>query len=232
MRGPVNRGSGSWQLAVLAKAPLAGRVKTRLCPPLDPARAAELAAAALADTMTAGLASSAGRRLLVLDGDPAPWRGRGFVVVAQRGGGLGERLAHAFEDAAAGSELPTLLVGMDTPQLEPEDLDAVAQPLLVGKSDVVLGPALDGGFWTIGVRHPVPGLFDGVPMSTPGTGAAQLRRAAELGLTVALGPARRDVDEWADAVAVAEEAPATRFASAVRSELDRLVSGIRSPNRA
>jgi hypothetical protein len=191
-----------------------------------------LAAAALTDTMTAALGCSADRLLLVLDGDPTPWRHRAFEFVPQRGVGLGERLAHAFDDVATGAGGPTLLVGMDTPQLEPPMLEEAVRPLLQGEVDGLLGPAVDGGFWTIGIDGPVPGLFDGVPMSTRITGTAQLRRMTELGLRVALAPTRRDVDEWADAVAVAHEAPRTRFAAAVRRELDRLLAGAGTPSRA
>lgn len=192
-------------LAVIAKAPVPGRVKTRLCPPYTPAQAAELAGAALLDTLAAVRAVPAVRRLVVLDGTlPFP----GLEVVAQRGRGLDERLAHAFTDVGA----PTFLVGMDTPQVTPALLRAGLDAL--SWADAVLAPALDGGYWGIGLRAPDPRVFLGVPMSADHTLAAQRTRLADLGLRVAELPALRDVDTWADAERVAAAAPATRFARA------------------
>jgi glycosyltransferase A (GT-A) superfamily protein (DUF2064 family) len=102
-------------LAVIAKAPVAGRVKTRLCPPCTPVEAAALAEAAIADTLAAVRATHAARRVLILDGEPGAWVGDGIDVIPQRGAGLDERLAGAFEDIGE----PTFLVGMDTPQVTP-----------------------------------------------------------------------------------------------------------------
>ena len=94
-------------LLVIAKAPVAGRVKTRLTPPCSPADAAGLAAAALADTLAAVARSRrAARRVLVLDGEPGPWIPRGFDVLPQRGDGLAARLAAAFCDVGG----PALLI--------------------------------------------------------------------------------------------------------------------------
>ena len=101
---------------VIAKAPVPGRVKTRLTPPLSPTQAAALARAALEDTLAAVAAARlAGRRVVALDGDPDGWLPDGFELVAQRGGGLAQRLARAFEDVGG----PALLIGMDTPQITP-----------------------------------------------------------------------------------------------------------------
>ena len=105
---------------VLAKAPVPGRAKTRLCPPCDPEQAAGLARAALVDTLRAVTATSCERRVLVLDGAPGPWVPDGFEVLPQRGSGLDERLAHAFTDIGTGG----VLIGMDTPQLTPAGLTA------------------------------------------------------------------------------------------------------------
>jgi rSAM/selenodomain-associated transferase 1 len=198
-------------LVVLAKAPRAGRSKTRLCPPCTPAEAAALARAALADTLEAVLATPASRRVLVLDGPAGDWLPAGFDVLPQRGGGLDERLAHAFADVGE----PALLVGMDTPQLAPADLERGLACLAAPGTDAVLGPAPDGGYWAIGLRSADPRAFLGVPMSTAQTGEAQLARLRGLGLRVALLPALRDVDRIADARAVAALAPTGRFARAL-----------------
>lgn len=199
-------------LLVIAKAPVAGRVKTRLCPPCTPEQAAALAQAALTDTLEAVAATPAARRICVLDGAPGPWLPAGFEVVAQRGDGLAARLASAFDDVA----LPALLVGMDTPQVTPGLLAAGLR--MLAAADAVIGLAPDGGYWAIGLRRPDPSLFDGVPMSTAATGAAQLTRLEEAGLQVAHLPPLRDVDTIDDARAVAAAAPGSRFAAQLGGE--------------
>jgi uncharacterized protein len=199
-------------LVVIAKAPAPGRSKTRLCPPCTPEQAAMLAAAALSDTLAAVMATPASRRILALDGEPDGWLPPGFELHAQRGAGLGERLGHAL--AAAGG--PALVVGMDTPQLSPALLRLAARRLAQPGVDAVLGPAFDGGYWTIGLRRPDTAAFEGVPMSSAETCAAQGARLAELGLRTAELPALRDVDTIADAAAVARDHPATGFATAYR----------------
>ena len=201
------------QLLVLAKAPVPGRVKTRLCPPFHPLEAARLAAAALADTLAAVADAPAARRVLALEGTlgQSP---RGFTVVPQAPGGLATRIAVAMRDTALRGTA-TVLVGMDTPQLTSRLLkDTVLRLHEVGV-DAVLGPCVDGGWWCLGLREPrYADLLAGVPMSTPRT--RELTRAAleEHGLHVVGAPVLRDVDTAADAAAVADEAPATRFARA------------------
>jgi rSAM/selenodomain-associated transferase 1 len=195
-------------LVLLAKEPVPGRVKTRLHSAFTPVEAAALATAAIEDTVAAMAAAGAEHRLVALDGRPGPWLPDGFDVVGQPDGGLGARLAAAL-DAGLDRGGPALLVGMDTPQLS---LDVSFED-----ADAVLGPTHDGGFWTIGLREPCPGLFDGVPMSTDHTGADQLARLRELGLTVRILETLRDVDEPADARAVALAHPGTRFAATWRS---------------
>jgi uncharacterized protein len=205
---------------VLAKAPVPGRVKTRLCPPFDPEQAAELAEAALVDTLRAVAATRCERRVLVLDGAPGPWLPVGFEVIPQRGNGLDERLAHAFTDTGTGG----VLIGMDTPQLSPARLTATLRALDAPGVDAVLGPAVDGGWWALGLRTPDPAVFRGVPMSTPHTGDAQRARLHELRLRTAALPTLRDVDDLDDALAVARTAPDSRFAATLRSMLPRLGS--------
>jgi uncharacterized protein len=194
-------------LLVIAKAPVPGRVKTRLTPPFTPAEAAALATAALADTLAAATACSATRRVLVLDGAPGPWIPAGFDVIRQRGDGLAERLAAAFVDASA----PAFLVGMDTPQVTPALLDAGLGAL--DHADAVLGAAFDGGYWGIGLRRADPEVFRDVPMSARTTAAVQHARLAELNLRTTILPPLRDVDTAADARAVAALAPGSRFAA-------------------
>ncbi|HEV2776958.1 MAG TPA: TIGR04282 family arsenosugar biosynthesis glycosyltransferase [Solirubrobacteraceae bacterium] len=197
-------------LVVVAKAPVAGQCKTRLCPPLQPAQAATLAEAALADTLQAvAWTPGASRRVLVLEGEPGPWLPDGFEVVAQRGDGLRERLAHAVADVAE----PLLMVGMDTPQVTRAQLAGALGRLDDPAVDAVLGPTADGGYWAIGLCTADPSVFDGVAMSTSETGAAQRARLGSLGLRTTELETLRDVDTFEDAIAVATLAPWTRFAA-------------------
>ncbi|MGF0169459.1 TIGR04282 family arsenosugar biosynthesis glycosyltransferase [Streptomyces sp. Marseille-Q5077] len=191
-------------LLVIAKEPRPGRVKTRLTPPFTPEEAAVLAEAALVDTLDAVARTPARRRVLVLDGTPGPWVPPGFDVVRQCAGGLDERLAEAF----AGCDGPALLIGMDTPQVTPELLTVDWSGC-----DAYFGPAVDGGFWALGMAEPDPARLRGVPMSTPQTGEVQ--RARLSGLRVRDLPCLHDVDTASDADLVAKAAPGGRFAAAL-----------------
>ncbi|MEX0833125.1 MAG: TIGR04282 family arsenosugar biosynthesis glycosyltransferase [Actinomycetota bacterium] len=200
------------RLVVLAKEPLPGRAKTRLCPPLSPGEASSLAEAALSDTLEAVVRTPAAQKLLVLEGEPGDWLPVGVSLMRQRGRGLDERLANAFDDAGG----PSLLIGMDTPQLTPGILlDAMALLSSPG-TDAVLGAAHDGGWWAIGLRRPDPRVFLGVPTSNPSTCATQRRRLDALGLRWLPLAELRDVDRFDDALAVAEAVPRSRFANALR----------------
>jgi glycosyltransferase A (GT-A) superfamily protein (DUF2064 family) len=194
---------------VFAKAPVPGRVKTRLCPPCTPEQAAEVAEAALADTLDAGRASGADRVVLALAGPPGDWLPPGVVVVDQGHGPFNARLATAWR-AARG---PAIQVGMDTPQVRPEELTAALTQL--DAHDSVLGLAPDGGWWAIGMRSPRTDVFEGIPASAGDTGLHQLARLRDVGLDPALLEECCDVDTWGDAIAVARLAPSTRFAAAV-----------------
>lgn len=202
---------------VIAKAPVAGRSKTRLTPPCTPEQAAGLAEAALRDTLEAVAAAPAARRVIVLEGTPGDWLPDGFEVLPQRGAELDERLAAAFQDVAADATGGAVLVGMDTPQVTPDDLADAWDALRAPATDAVLGHAPDGGYWSIGLRVQDPALFVGLPMSTERTGRDQEARLREHGRSVALLPELRDVDLIGDALAVAALAPDTRFARALQA---------------
>jgi hypothetical protein len=209
------------QLLLLAKAPVAGRVKTRLCPPWTPAQAAALAAAAIEDTAEVLTGTPAVRRTLVVDGDlDAP---PGWGRVPQRGAGLGERLAAAYADTARPG-VATLLVGMDTPQLSVGHLVTAAARLAT--EDAVLGPAEDGGWWLLGLRAPAAAsVLADVPMSTPQTYALTGAALRSLGLTVAVAATLRDVDTAPDAFAAAEARPDSRFARQLSTMDPRVAAG-------
>jgi rSAM/selenodomain-associated transferase 1 len=195
-------------LLVIAKPPLPGRAKTRLTPPCTSAQAAALAEAALLDTLDVVARTPTHRRVMVFDGDAERWRPPGFELIPQRGDGLVERLAAAFEDVGE----PAVLVGMDTPQLTPRLLRDAISALSRPGVDGIIGPARDGGYWSIGLKRARQDVFDGVPMSVEHTYAAQRARADALGLHVDEQPPLRDVDTIEDARAVARDAPGSRFA--------------------
>ncbi len=222
MRGCTDPALG---LLVLAKTPEPGRVKTRLCPPLTSAEAADLAAAALLDTLDAARAVPGGRVLVALAGR---WSAAvreaelaaalsGITTCVQRGPDLGHRIAAAHHDAACLLPgRPVLQIGMDTPQVEPALLAEAAGPLHRGAVDAVLGPATDGGWWALGLRDPrAAAAVADVPTSRDDTGERTLRALRTAGLRVSLLPELTDVDTASDATAVARVAPWTRFAAAV-----------------
>ena len=192
---------------VIAKEPVPGRVKTRLTPDVTAADAAELAAAALRDTLDAVAATPACDRVLAFDGCAHDWLRPRWRHWAQADGGLDVRLSAAFSSAG---RRPAVLVGMDTPQVTPALLGRFDPATF----DACLGPTIDGGYWCLGLRDPslAPGLITGVPMSTTWTYAAQLYRLRSHGLRVQVLEELIDVDTAADARHVARLAPATEFA--------------------
>jgi uncharacterized protein len=223
---------------VLAKAPVPGQVKTRLCPPCTPAQAAGIAAACLADTLAAVRGCGTNRRVLALAGCPGPhagWPGPhagrpgpgGLAVIPQRGAGLAERIAAAFTDAdALGPSTGGIVqIGMDTPQVTPDLLDHCLATLSASTVDAVLGPAVDGGWWALGLRDPAAAaLVAAAPMSTPDTGRLTEQALREAGLRVALLPVLRDVDHWVDALAVAAATPGGRLAATVAAATARFAA--------
>jgi uncharacterized protein len=199
-------------LVVIAKECIPGKVKTRLHPPLTLDQAAALAAASLADTFDAVSALPASRRVLAFDGNLLPPGSEHYDVVAQSTGDLDMRLAAIFDQCSG----PTVLIGMDTPQLTANMLAPAFDEWPAG-TDAWFGAANDGGFWVLGMAEPDGSLIQGVPMSRDDTGALQLRRLAEAGLSVRHLRTLVDVDTITDARTVAAAAPSTRFARALAS---------------
>lgn len=205
-------------MLVVAKAPVPGQVKTRLARHVGPRVAAELAAAALLDTLRACVGAVGadschvaltGSLRAAARGDDVRRALRGWTVHDQRGPDLATRLANAH--LAMPDDRPVVQVGMDTPQLRPEDLTGVGS--LTAGHDAVLGRADDGGWWVLALRDPGrAGGLAGVPMSTSTT-YADTRAALERdGLDVGDAAGLRDVDTVEDATAVATVAPHTEFA--------------------
>jgi glycosyltransferase A (GT-A) superfamily protein (DUF2064 family) len=237
-------GQAAATLIVMAKAPVPGRAKTRLCPPATPGQAADLAAAALLDTLDAAARLSAGGPahrdvgvVVALAGSllraarATELRAalRGLPVLRQRGTGLGARIAAAHADVANLSPgRPTLQIGMDTPQVVPALLADATARLLGRGVDAVLGPAADGGWWALGLRDPRrAAAIAEVPTSQGDTGERTLAALRRVGLRVAVLPELTDVDTAEDAATVAGQAAGTRFAAAVAA-LPALGSGARA----
>ncbi|WP_409184894.1 DUF2064 domain-containing protein [Amycolatopsis sp. VS8301801F10] len=212
-------------LLVVAKAPVPGFAKTRLCPPSTPEQAAEIAASALLDTLDAAFATDGALTVVAMTGDLSEAaRGaeigralRKATVIAQRGWDFGTRLANAHADTAAvHAGLPVLQIGMDTPQVSPALLASAIEPVIAGNSNAVLGGAEDGGWWGLGLADPRQAqVLTGVPMSRPDTGFRTRVALAGAGLRIGELPMLSDVDTMEDALRVAALRPDSRFAAAV-----------------
>ena len=191
---------------VVAKAPVPGLAKTRLAAGVGDGTAADIAAAALLDTLDAVADSPVAARVVALTGnlDDASCAGEirsrlaDFIVIAQRGEGFADRLANAHLDAAAATGgLPVLQIGMDTPQVTPELIGRCAQSL--ADNDAVLGMARDGGWWVLGVTDAATAdCLRAVPMSAPDTGAVTLAALRDTQVHVELLCELADVDTLDD----------------------------------
>ena len=223
----------SVRLIVIAKSPPAGALEdaaaARPATPEQAARAGRGRAARHARARSPRPPARA--RAGALDGPPGDWLPDGFGSSTRARRTLERRLAHVFSRSAG----PTLLIGMDTPQVDAAGCSKERSPPCSSPgTDAVLGHAEDGGYWAIGLRRPDPRAFAGVPMSVAETGARQEEALRRLGLRVAPLPTLRDVDLIGDARAVAATAPAGGFARDPRRGGGRAVrelSASRRPRR-
>lgn len=198
-------------IAVMAKAPIAGRSKTRLVPPLSPEQAAALSGAFLAD-MTANITRAA--REAPIDGwiayapsgaEPRllPWAAPGtrFVLADGTGDmpplvqGLGRCLVHAARSLFALGYTAVCLVNSDSPTLPTAILIRAASQLLREPTQVVLGPAEDGGYYLIGMGTPHDRLFADITWSSASVAHETRARAKEIGLTLTEFAPWYDVDD-------------------------------------
>ncbi len=211
-------------LAVFAKQPVPGQVKTRLCPPLTETEAARLSQVALAETVQ-GLWETAPRMVLFYAGDYA-WFKRAFPevqLVAQAAGGLGERLHQAVEQLFEAGGGPVLLIGADSPDLPETTITAALEAL--EQVDVVSVPCLDGGYALLGLNQPCPDLFREIPWSTAGVLAATRQRAADAGLTYRELAKWDDLDDLAALKRLLARSPETATARYVRGQLADYLKG-------
>jgi glycosyltransferase A (GT-A) superfamily protein (DUF2064 family) len=205
---------------VVAKAPVPGLAKTRLAVDVGDRLAADIAAAALLDTLEAVTAAPIQARVVALTGDldaascgdELRARLADFTVFPQRGADFAARLANAHADAAAATGLPVLQIGMDTPQVTDELLGECARELLA--ADAVLGLARDGGWWVLGVSEArTADCLRTIPMSRSDTGALTFTALSDTGIRVSLVQTLADVDTIDDVEVVRRAcAPGGRFA--------------------
>ena len=224
---PDRGARGLCALAVMTKAPQAGRVKTRLVPPLTPEEAAELNKCFLRDTAAA--ISSVCSRRPVGDASKMQLEHAGashseaataacgiavytpvgaasaytdilpadFSLLPQRGDGFGERLYFAVEDLFKCGFGSVCLIDSDSPTVPRENFAEAVELLNTTEDRVVLGPSDDGGYYLIGVKKPHQHLFEQIDWSTERVLNQTIQRAIEIGLEVKLLPTGYDVDDAA-----------------------------------
>ncbi|MFQ5881480.1 MAG: TIGR04282 family arsenosugar biosynthesis glycosyltransferase [Candidatus Methylomirabilales bacterium] len=185
-------------VAIMAKAPRAGEVKSRLCPPLSTEEAAELYRCFLLDKIE--------QVRMLKEASPAiaytPAEGRiffeewapGFVLVLQRGTDLGTRLANSFDQLFAKGYGGALVIDTDTPTLPAGFLQQALDLIATQQIDVVLGPSEDGGYYLIGLRTLHRELFEEMAWSTAQVLPETIRRAEAKGLKIACLPPWFDID--------------------------------------
>jgi rSAM/selenodomain-associated transferase 1 len=193
-------------LGIFAKAPVAGRVKTRLARDIGPAAAAalyrRLGRQVVASTVGPGYRTTvwftppSGS-----DGVRAWLDGLGAAAFyPQAGGNLGTRLVHAFGRSFADGNDAVVIIGTDAPGVNRRTITAAFRALRA--HDLVLGPSLDGGYYLIGLSAPYPALFRSIPWSTKQVLRATQAQAQALGLNYRLLAPLRDLDRLADARAL------------------------------
>ena len=197
-------------IAIFAKPPVPGRVKTRLLEVLSPRQAAELHRACLEDTIALVDSVAGCRRFLHVAGSESETRqlsrelqlGADWTVGIQRGRDLGARLKHTFEDLFRRGMRRVVVVGTDTPWMGRERIREALR--LANAADVVLGPAADGGYYLIAARRLVPAIFRGIPWGRPQVMAATIQALRNSGASFRLLPRDFDLDRPGDLRRAAE----------------------------
>lgn len=189
-------------IVVMVKAPRPSQVKTRLTPALTPEDAAGLAGAFVQDTAQHARAACPDVLIAYAPADGsltlAPLLSFPVHWIAQQGADLGERLEGAMAAAEALGFGPIIVIGTDSPTLPTSHLEAALSALKTEQADLTLGPTEDGGYYLVGARRRVKGLFENVAWSTPSACADTLANGRRLGLRPALLPAWYDIDTIED----------------------------------
>ncbi len=194
-------------ILLFAKAPLPGRVKTRLQPVLSSEQCSELYSSFVGDV----LESLKGFTLLAeielhLDQQTSAWPEFTFPRKLQTGDNLGNKMWNAAHNAFEQGHTQVIILGSDSPTLPPNYLKA----LLASDADISFGPSTDGGYYAVQFRKLPQHLFDGVEWSTGQTLNQSIKAAESLGLSVELGPTWYDIDSPADLVRLVTEDPPRR----------------------
>ncbi len=224
-------------LVIFGKAPIPGQVKTRLCPPLTADEAATLQGSLVLDVVErARAAAKSAQYDMVFACSPSHEHvffkvledRQGLRLLDQVGDDLGARMHRTFQELFDRGYKQVVVVGTDVPTLPGSTFAAAFRALK--DHDLVLGPALDGGYYLIGLKRPAPDLFAGIPWSADQVVALTRKKAEGLGLKTALLPSYRDLDRLEDLQALigeAKSAPKTfspRTAGVLQTLADRLSS--------
>ncbi|MDQ3809226.1 MAG: TIGR04282 family arsenosugar biosynthesis glycosyltransferase [Chloroflexota bacterium] len=220
-------------LVVVGKAPVAGKAKTRLVPPLSPEQAAEVARAFLLDTVDLGGGLGWEQLTLVHPNETGQREALARLLpgevrmLPQTGAGLGDALAGALAAHFAEGFDRVVLLDTDSPTLPRAILEAASERLQ--QCDVSLGPCADGGYYLIGLRAPRPRLFEDIAWSTQGVLRQTLERARESRLSVATLPEWYDVDSFDDLLQLERDllARPAYVAPNTRRVLERLSAAVK-----
>jgi len=219
----------STALIIFAKAPIAGYVKTRLCPPLTPDEAASLHGSLVLDVLER--CQSLRGIDCILAG--APTREHPFFaamktrfkipVWEQAGDDLGARMAQTFQSALGSSYRSAIIIGTDIPGITAPLITIACKSLQ--DHDMVLGPTVDGGYYLIGLRAPAPELFENIPWSTDTVFSLTEEKAKAIGLSLKILPRLRDLDTEEDLQVFIEESKDRKsqvFSSRTKNVLQEL----------
>lgn len=219
-------------LIVFCREPLAGHTKTRLIPRLGAANAADLAGAFILDALAKCRALAPGRIVIAASAphgaESSDYLRRaarrfGAELVDQGSGSLGARMARALAPYRAGG---AVLFGTDTPSLPPRLL--ARSVVLLRRAPVVIAPSLDGGYYLVGVRGPMPEIFRAIAWGRSNVLSETVARLRRTGTRYALGPAWYDVDRWSDVALLA--AHLERMKARDRSASGRRRGGAEPPS--
>jgi len=193
MRGPA--------LAVMARAPVPGQVKTRLQPHLSPEQCSELYTALLRDAIELACSVRAYAPFLAFTPAEAERYFRRLApmrmgLISQTGSDLGQRMQGVMERLDEEGYSPVVIVGSDLPALQPATLEQAVQSLR--NADVCLGPSRDGGYYLVGGRRTCAPIFKGIPWGTARVLEVTIEKSKAAGLTVALLGECADVDTLED----------------------------------
>lgn len=214
-------------LILFAKQPFAGRVKTRLSPPLTPETGAELYSCMLRDTIATAMALP--DIFLTIHYQDDPGAAAYFAALApgiesqpQRGEDLGKRMEHAFDRLFRHKFDRVAIIGSDSPDL-PAEYILRAYELLDGGADAVFGPADDGGYYLLAISCLRRELFSGLPWSSSDLLESSLGRARKTGIRTALLPQWYDLDTCDDLDRIIERGgiPSAPLTDAFLRGLDR-----------